>query len=102
MSMVGGLLAGLDHVDAARLSFMLATPLILAAGVLEVPELFKDDSTIGPGIAGLGFVISAVVAFLSVKFLMRFFRTERLDPLGYYCIAFGTIALAILGVREFG
>jgi undecaprenyl-diphosphatase len=101
-SMVGGLLLGLNNLDAARLSFMLATPLILAAGVLEVPELFRADSNIGPGLAVMGFFISGATAFLAVKFLMRFFQTERLDVFGYYCIAFGGLTLAILGVRHFG
>lgn len=98
-SMVGGLLTGLDHIDAARFSFMLATPLILAAGVLEVPELFKKDASIGPGIAAMGFVVSGVTAFLAVRFLMRYFETERLDRFGYYCFAFGAFSLAVLGLR---
>lgn len=98
-SMVGGLLARLNHVDAARLSFMLATPLILAAGLLEAPELFKSDARIGPGLAAMGFVISGCTAYLAVRFLMRYFETERLDVFGYYCLGFGAFALAVLGVR---
>ena len=98
-SMVGGLLFKLHHIDAARLSFMLSTPLILAATLVEVPELFAKDSTIGPGLAVMGFFISGVTAFLAVTFLMRFFKTERLDPFGYYCIGFGIFALAVLGIR---
>jgi undecaprenyl-diphosphatase len=98
--MVGGLMARLNHIDAARLSYMLATPLILAAGLLEVPELFKKDASVGPGLAAMGFVISGVTAFLAVRFLMRYFETERLDVFGYYCIAFGLFALAVLGVRQ--
>ncbi len=100
-SMVGGLMVRLHHVEAARLSFMLATPLILAAGLLEVPQIFAKDSTIGAGLALLGFCISGVTAFLAVSFLMRFFRTERLDPFGYYCIAFGVLSLVVLGVRHY-
>ena len=80
---------------------MLATPLILAAGLVEVPELFKPESTIGPWLALMGFCISAITAFLAVKFLMRFLQTERLDVFGYYCLAFGALSLAILGVRRF-
>ncbi|HEY7270130.1 MAG TPA: undecaprenyl-diphosphate phosphatase, partial [Dehalococcoidia bacterium] len=65
-SMVGGLLAGLHHIDAARLSFMLATPLILAAGVLAIPDLFAPEANIGPGLAAMGYVISGVTAYLAV------------------------------------
>jgi undecaprenyl-diphosphatase len=99
-TMVGGLLARLGHVDAARLSFLLATPLILAAGVLEAPEVFRPGVSIGPGLALMGLVVSGITAFLSARFLMRFFQTERLDVFGYYCLAFGVLSLAILGARH--
>ena len=99
-SMVGGLLARLNHVDAARLSFMLATPLILAAGALELPELFKPGVTIGPGLAVVGLAVSGVTAFLAVRFLMRYFQTERLDLFGYYCVGFGLFSFAVLGLRH--
>jgi undecaprenyl-diphosphatase len=98
-SMVGGLMVKLHHIDAARLSFMLATPLILAAGVLTVPDLFDEKSDITPGIAVMGYLISGVTAFLAVKFLMRYFQTERMDVFGYYCCAFGLFCLAVFGIR---
>ena len=98
-SMVGGLIARLKHVDAARFSFLLATPLILAAGLLEIPELFSAHSSVTPGLAAMGFLISGVTAFLAVRFLMRYFETERLDIFGYYCLGFGILSLAILGLR---
>ncbi|MGI8857215.1 MAG: undecaprenyl-diphosphate phosphatase [Thermomicrobiales bacterium] len=98
-TITAGLLTGLRHEAAARFSFMLATPIILAAGVLEVPKLFKADANIGLGIAAMGFVISGVTAYLAVRFLVKYFETERLDPFGYYCIAFGIICLAIFGIR---
>lgn len=97
---MGGLLVKLHHIDAARLSFI--TPLILAATLVEVPELLAKDSTIGPALAIMGFFISGITAFLAVNFLMRFFKTERLDPFGNYCIGFGIFALAVLGIRTFG
>jgi len=99
MSMVGGLLARLNHVDAARLSFMLATPLILAAGALELPEVFRPGVAISPAIALMGLVVSGVTAFFAAKFLLRFFQTERLDVFGYYCLAFAAFALVVLGLR---
>ena len=98
-SMVGGLLARLNHVDAARFSFLLATPLILAAGLLEAPEVLRPGVRIGPGLALMGLIISGVTAYLAVRFLMRYFQTERLDIFGYYCMGFGVFALAVLGLR---
>jgi undecaprenyl-diphosphatase len=98
-SIVGGLRTGLRHIDAARFSFLLATPLIFAAGALELPEIFKKDARIGPGIATMGFVISGITAFLAVRFLMRYFETDRLDRFGYYCLGFGAFSLVVLAVR---
>ncbi len=98
-TITAGLLTGLRHEAAARYSFMLATPIILAAGILEVPKLFKSDANIGLGIAAMGFVISGVTAYLAVRFLVKYFETERLDPFGYYCIAFGIFCLAVFGIR---
>jgi undecaprenyl-diphosphatase len=100
MSMVGGLLARLNHVDAARLSFMLATPLILAAGVLELPEVFSPGAAVGPGLALMGLAVSGVTAYLAARFLMRYFQTERLDVFGYYCLVFALFAMIVLGLRH--
>lgn len=98
-TITGGLLTGLRHEDAARYSFMLATPIILAAGVLEVPKLFAKNANIGFGLAAMGFVISGITAYLAVRFLLKYFETERLDPFGYYCMAFGIFCLAFFGIR---
>jgi undecaprenyl-diphosphatase len=90
-AMGGGLLAGLSNEDAARYSFLLATPVILAAAALKLPELLgaQGDGVRGPAlVAGL---CAAATTFLAVKFLLRFFETNRLSPFGIYCIAFGTI-----------
>ena len=98
-SITGGLLVGLRHEDAARYSFMLATPLIVAANLLKAPEIFKPGANIGLGISALGFVIAGVTAYLVIRFLMRYFETERLDPFGWYCIAFGIFCLTVFTVR---
>ncbi len=98
-TITAGLLTGLRHEASARFSFMLATPIILAAGVLEVPKLFKSDANIGLGLAAMGFVISGFTAYLAVRFLTKYFETERLDPFGYYCMAFGLFCLAFFGIR---
>ncbi|MFI5282761.1 MAG: undecaprenyl-diphosphate phosphatase [Candidatus Dormibacterales bacterium] len=90
----GGLLAGLQHKEAARFSFLLATPVILAAGLLEVPQLVGSGVPIGQYLAGA--VLAGVAAYASARFLLRYFRSGRLDPYGWYCIAAGLVSLALL------
>lgn len=93
----GGLLAGLRHQEAARFSFLLATPVILGAGILEVPQLFSSGVPIGEYVAAA--VLSGIAAYGSARFLLRYFRSGRLDPYGWYCIAAGLISLALLGLN---
>src|SRR5439155_538274 len=84
-TMGGGLLAGLSNEDAARFSFLLATPIIGAAAALKLPTLFGPD---GDGVRGQSLVAAlcaAVTAYLSVRFLMRYFHTNRLTPFAVYC-----------------
>jgi len=90
----GGLLAGLRHQEAARFSFLLATPVILAAGVVEVPQLFASGVPVGEYLAAA--VLSGVAAYASARFLLRYFRSGRLDPYGIYCIAAGAVSLVLL------
>jgi undecaprenyl-diphosphatase len=90
----GGLLAGLRHQEAARFSFLLATPVILAAGVVEVPQLFASGVPVGEYLAAA--VLSGVAAYMSARFLLRYFRSGRLDPYGFYCIAAGALSLVLL------
>ena len=98
-TMVGGLLIGFHHREAAHFSFLIATPIILAAGVWEVPHLFQPAAgSFGPivWIAGL---VAGVTAYASTAFLMRYFRRhdfEALDPFAYYCWGAGLVALALL------
>lgn len=90
ITMGGGLFAGLSNEDAARYGFLLATPIIGAAAVLKVPDLFGSA---GDGVRGQALVASicaAATTFLAVKFLLRFFETNRLTPFGIYCLAAGT------------
>ena len=93
----GGLLAGLRHQEAARFSFLLATPVILAAGVLEVPQLFASGVPVGEYIAAA--ILSGVAAYLSARFLLRYFRSGRLDPYGWYCIGAGLVSLGLLALN---
>jgi undecaprenyl-diphosphatase len=97
-SMAGGLLVGLSNEDAARFSFLLATPIIGAAAALKLPDLFgsQGDGVRGP--AALGACCAALTAYLSVRFLVRFFETERLTPFAYYCVGAGCLALIALSL----
>jgi undecaprenyl-diphosphatase len=88
-AMGGSLFVGLSNKDAARFAFLLATPLIGAAALLKLPELFGPS---GDGVRGQALVASlcsAVTAYLAVRFLMRFFETRTLTPFAIYCLAAG-------------
>jgi undecaprenyl-diphosphatase len=93
ITMVGGLVRGLDHEDAARFSFLLATPIILAAGVYKLPDLIGH---LGDGVRGqalVGAVVAAFAAYFSTRFLVRFFETQSLTPFGIYCLAAGAFCI---------
>jgi undecaprenyl-diphosphatase len=94
VTMAAGLLKGLSHRDAARFSFLLATPVILAAGVLKIPsDLFGP---LGNGVRWqvlAGSIAAAVAAYLSVRFLTRYFETRTLVPFAIYCLLAGTGSL---------
>ena len=90
----GGLLAGLRHEEAARFSFLLATPVILAAGVVELPQLFSSGVPVGEYVVAA--ILSGAAAYASARFLLRYFRSGRLDPYGLYCIVAGLVSLALL------
>ena len=91
----GGLLVGLSNEDAARFSFLLATPIIGAAALLKLPELFGSEGDGVRGPAALGALGAAVSAYLAVRFLMRYFETNRLTPFAFYCVAAGGAASLI-------
>ncbi len=91
-SMGGGLLVGLSHKDAARFAFLLATPIILAAAVLKLPDLAGKQGNGVRGPALVGALCAAVTAYFAVRFLMRYFETQTLLPFAIYCAAAGTAA----------
>lgn len=98
-AMVAGLVRGLSHEDAARFSFLLATPVILAAGVLKLPDL---AGPLGDGIRGqvlLGSLVSGLAAYASVRWLTRWFATRTLTPFGTYCLLAGAGSLVVLAAR---
>jgi undecaprenyl-diphosphatase len=95
-TMVGGLLVGLEHQSAARFSFLLATPIILAAGVLEVPTLLRPESRAALAPALIGGLVAGVLAYLSTVLLMRYFKRQEVNallPFAVYCVLLGGIAL---------
>ncbi|MCD2198138.1 undecaprenyl-diphosphate phosphatase [Actinomycetospora endophytica] len=99
VTMATGLLRGLSHEDAARFSFLLSTPVILAAGVLKLGDL---AGPLGDGVRPqilVGSLLSFVGAYLSVRFLTRYFENRSLRPFGVYCIVVGTACLIWFGVR---
>ena len=97
-TMSGGFLEGLSHRDAARFSFLLATPIILAAALLKLPGLFGSEGSGIRGQALIGAIAAAIAAWLSVRFLLRYFVTNRLTPFGIYCIVAGAVSLVWLAV----
>ena len=99
VSMVGGLVRGLSHEDAARFSFLLATPVILAAGVLKLPDL---AGPLGDGVRGqvlVGSIVSGLGAYAAVRWLTRWFTTRTLTPFGIYCLLAGAAGLVVLTAR---
>ena len=97
-SMSGGLLVGLSHKDAARYAFLLATPIILAAAVLKLPDLAGSQGNGVRGPALVGALCAAAAAYFSVRFLMRYFETRTLIPFAVYCLCAGTACAVYFAV----
>jgi undecaprenyl-diphosphatase len=93
ITMAAGLARGLKNEDAARFAFLLATPVILAAGLFKAPELAKpaNHSVLGPALAGS--LLAGVAAYFSVRFLVRYFETRTLTPFAVYCVLAGGASL---------
>ncbi|MFA5004075.1 MAG: undecaprenyl-diphosphate phosphatase [Candidatus Saccharimonadales bacterium] len=95
ITMIAGVRSGLDHEDAARFSFLLATPIILAAGVYKLPDFIGSN---GNGVRGqvlVGAAAAGIAAYFSVRFLDKYFRTRSLRPFGLYCVGFGVFMLLV-------
>ena len=89
MCMAAGLARGLDNSDAARFGFLLATPIILAAGLYKLPDLTGPNGVGIRGPAVVAAVSAAITAIVTVHFLTRYFRRGNLNPFGIYCVLFG-------------
>jgi undecaprenyl-diphosphatase len=98
ITMGGGLLFGLSNEDAARYSFLLATPIIGAAGVLKLPELFGSEGNGVRGPALVGALCAALTTYLAVRFLLKYFETNTLTPFGVYCIATGLVCSLVFAL----
>ncbi len=99
ITMAAGMTAKLSHEESARFAFLLLTPVIVGASVLEVPTLIGKPEL---PIALVGGVVAGIAAFVSVKFLMGYFRVGRLTPFAYYCLAAGFISFVYFSLFGLG
>jgi undecaprenyl-diphosphatase len=97
ITMIGGIYSGLNHEDSARFSFLLATPIILAAGIYKLPDVLSSKTASLHGQMLVGGLAAAIAAYFSVRYLDSYFRNKRLKPFGIYCISVGVFML-LLGV----
>jgi undecaprenyl-diphosphatase len=95
-TLAGGLMVGLSHEDSLRYSFLLATPIIGAAALLEVPPLLTSGNSTLIEVSLAGAIAAAFAAWFAVKFLTRYFKTNNLTPFALYCLAVGIVSLIIL------
>src|SRR4051794_2430513 len=98
VTMGGGLLSGLSNEDSARYAFLLATPVIGAAGLLKLPELFGSTGDGVRGQALVGAIAAGLTTWAAVKWLLAYFETNRLSPFGVYCIAAGIFCLIVFTI----
>jgi undecaprenyl-diphosphatase len=91
----GGIVSGLDHSDAAKFSFLLATPIIFAAAVLKLPELLAGYAGGATFEIVIGAIVAAIAAYGSVRYLEKYFKTKTLAPFGVYCCTIGIVCLIL-------
>ncbi len=96
VAIVGGILAGLSYEEACRFAFMLATPVIGAAGLLKAPALFEPEAQSILRLTIPAALAAGVTAYLSTAFLMKYFQTRRLAPFAVYCVLLGALTLVML------
>ncbi|MFI1523899.1 undecaprenyl-diphosphate phosphatase [Kitasatospora cineracea] len=97
-TMSAGVLRGLNHEDAARFSFLLATPVILAASALKRPELLSPANAPVRGPLLAGSLAAFLAGYVSVRFLTKYFETRSLTPFAAYCTLAGLGCLVYLNV----
>jgi undecaprenyl-diphosphatase len=94
VTIVAGLFAGLTYEESSRFTFMLATPVIGLAALLKLHELFKHHDILM--MALYSSIVAFITAYLSIRFLMKYFHNNRLSPFGYFCIVFGLFSALYL------
>jgi undecaprenyl-diphosphatase len=99
ITMVGGLTRGLRHDEAARFAFLLATPVILAAGLFKIPDLLRPEMRGSLGPAVVGSIVAGIASYFAVRFLTGYFKTRTLTPFAIYCLIAGVGSLVYLSVR---
>lgn len=99
ITMISGIYSGLNHEDAARFSFLLATPIILAAGIYKLPSVLSAKTDGMHGQMFVGGLLAAVAAYLSVRYLDKYFQNKRLRPFGLYCLGVGLFMLIVCLAR---
>jgi undecaprenyl-diphosphatase len=97
-TMVAGMQKGLDRETSARFAFLLATPVIMAAGVLKLPSLFQPEYRASLGPAFVGSLVAGVASYISLKFLVRYFETRTLTPFAIYCVIAGISSLVFFSI----
>ncbi len=91
ITMVAGLMRGLDHEDAANFSFLLATPIIFGAGLYKLPDLLGSNGASVRGQILVGSLAAGLAAYFSVRFLTKYFETKTLTPFAIYCLVIGIV-----------
>ncbi len=99
ITMIAGLRSGLNHEDAARFSFLLATPIILLAGIYKLPSVLGAGNAAIRGQILVGGIVAGLAAYVTVRYLDKYFRTRSLRPFGLYCIGFGVFMLLLTILR---
>ncbi len=99
ITMIGGVLSGLNREDAAEFSFLLATPVILGAGLYKLPTVISTKSAGIHGQMLVGAICAGIAAYLSVRFLDKYFKKSSYKPFGFYCIAVGLAFILLYIVR---
>ncbi|HUT20561.1 MAG TPA: undecaprenyl-diphosphate phosphatase [Anaerolineae bacterium] len=95
-TIASGLLCGIERAAAARFSFLLSTPVILGAGVWQLKDLFGSagwQAHLAPML--IGFSVSALVGYASIRFLLEYLRRHRLYPFAVYCLLVGVAGLLV-------
>jgi len=93
VTMSAGLLSKLNHSVASDFAFLLSLPVILGASIVKLPQLFTTDANQLIGQIAVGSIVSFICTYISVTFLVRWFKTRTLYPFAIYCLIFGILSL---------